>query len=295
MRWRSAASFAAGSLVFAALVGAGAFAIVSLTPGTEIAAPPPKGTFLLDAGPPALLSPAPPPALPKALLPPPRQVALAPAPRSQGGLPQTGGLPPTVLPPAAPMPAALPVALPQDVLPPAADLESPPEPDAAEAATPPPAPRPVPRPAPRRETALPPQERPAPERPARERPAQDRLAYLPAARTPPAAAPLRPAEPQSQSQVLTPTEIRRIKLSLRLTPEQALHWPPVEAALSQAAAQQMALVRSGQDASGAFNSSTSMRIYWAAQPLLSTLREDQKAQIRARARTMGFGTVASYL
>ncbi len=74
----------------------------------------------------------------------------------------------------------------------------------------------------------------------------------------------------------------QMKYSLRLTPEQAVHWPPVEAVLHEISAQQAALVRSARDASGAFDTSTSMRVYFAAQPLLGTLREDQKAQIRAR-------------
>lgn len=105
----------------------------------------------------------------------------------------------------------------------------------------------------------------------------------------------RPAPAPAGPQVLTAADIRQMKHSLRLTPEQAVHWPPVENVLHEISAQQAALVRSGQDASGAFDTSTSMRVYFAAQPLLGTLREDQKAQIRARVRAMGFGQVASYL
>jgi hypothetical protein len=57
----------------------------------------------------------------------------------------------------------------------------------------------------------------------------------------------------------------------------------------------MALARSGQNTADAFSSQTSMRIYWAAKPLLGLMREDQKAQIRVRARAMGLESVASYL
>ncbi|MCK2056127.1 hypothetical protein [Methylobacterium sp. 37f] len=96
-------------------------------------------------------------------------------------------------------------------------------------------------------------------------------------------------------QVLTPADIRQIRHSLRLTPEQAVHWPPVEVVLNEISAQQLTFVRAGQNASSAFDTSTSMRVYFAVQPLLGTLREDQKMQIRIRARAMGFGQVASYL
>lgn len=95
--------------------------------------------------------------------------------------------------------------------------------------------------------------------------------------------------------MLTPADIRQIRHSLRLTPEQAVHWPPVEVVLNEISAQQLTFVRAGQDASGTFDTSTSMRVYFAVQPLLGALREDQKMQIRIRARAMGFGQVASYL
>ncbi|CAO4176450.1 hypothetical protein CFFPNG_02781 [Methylorubrum aminovorans] len=110
----------------------------------------------------------------------------------------------------------------------------------------------------------------------------------PAARaTPPA------ADPRYRN-VLTPTEIRRLKLSLRLTAEQEAHWPPVEAVLTEIGAQQMALAKAGQNTADAF-SGTTFRIYSAARPLIGLLRDDQKAQIRNRARAMGLDSVASYL
>lgn len=95
--------------------------------------------------------------------------------------------------------------------------------------------------------------------------------------------------------ILSPGEIRRMRLALRLTPDQEVHWPAVEGVLLQIGAQQAALARQGQDVAGAFSSDATMRVYWAARPLLGTLREDQKAHIRLRARTMGLGSVASYL
>ncbi|MCJ2033873.1 hypothetical protein [Methylobacterium sp. J-068] len=104
---------------------------------------------------------------------------------------------------------------------------------------------------------------------------------------------LRPRPDPRLAGVLTPEEIRRIRNTLRLTPEQAPHWPPVEALLQEIGAQQMALVKAGQKAEDAFGSGLSMRIYWAARPLLGVLREDQKARIRVLAKSMGLDAVAS--
>lgn len=104
----------------------------------------------------------------------------------------------------------------------------------------------------------------------------------------------RPPEPRVGG-VFTPGEIRRLRAALRLTPEQEPHWPPVEGALQEIGAQQLAAVKAGQDANTALGSGTTMKVYWAARPLLNLLREDQKSIIRARAQSMGFGSVASYL
>lgn len=104
---------------------------------------------------------------------------------------------------------------------------------------------------------------------------------------------LRPRPDPRLAGVLTPEEIRRIRNTLRLTPEQAPHWPPVEALLQEIGAQQMALVKAGQKAEDAFGSGLSMRIYWAARPLLGVLREDQKARIRVLAKSIGLDAVAS--
>ncbi len=136
----------------------------------------------------------------------------------------------------------------------------------------------------RRDSARPSSDRAALEPPVPER---RRPRPVPAPEPPMAAAPAQP--------MITPTEIRRIRAALRLTPEQAMLWPPVEAALTEVGAEQQTLVRSGRSAADAFSAGTKMKIYFAAQPLLNTLREDQKAQIRARARALGFEQIASYL
>ncbi|GJE59913.1 hypothetical protein MPOCJGCO_2020 [Methylobacterium trifolii] len=93
--------------------------------------------------------------------------------------------------------------------------------------------------------------------------------------------------------MLTPAEIRRIKLSLRLTRDQEPYWFPVEQMLAEIGSQQAALVRAGQNPSDAFGIGAAMRMSSVARPLLDVLREDQKAQVRERARAMGFGSVAS--
>jgi hypothetical protein len=106
---------------------------------------------------------------------------------------------------------------------------------------------------------------------------------------------LRPAPAPRLDGVLTPAEISRMRYALRLTPDQEGYWPPVEALLREIGSQQMALVRSGRKPDEAFNSGITSRLYWAARPLLGRLREEQKAEVRKRARLMGFGSVASMI
>jgi hypothetical protein len=86
-----------------------------------------------------------------------------------------------------------------------------------------------------------------------------------------------------------------MKANLRMTPDQYQHWPPVEVILREIGAQQMALVRAGRKPEEAFSGGISGRLYWAARPLLRVLREDQKVEIRKRAHSMGFGSVASMI
>lgn len=121
---------------------------------------------------------------------------------------------------------------------------------------------------------------------------------LPEARPPlPTPAPLiRPkAGPPQPDGVLTPAAIRRLHLSLRLTREQEPFWPPVEQALLEIGTQQATMIRAGQDPKDAFGVGAAMRMYSLARPLLDSLREDQKARVRAQARSMGFTAVASQI
>ncbi|MCB4805518.1 hypothetical protein QO001_005522 [Methylobacterium brachiatum] len=117
--------------------------------------------------------------------------------------------------------------------------------------------------------------------------------HPPQAAPPAQTAPLT-AQPRADG-LLTLVEIRRMRMALRLTREQEPYWIPVEQALLEISAQQTAMVRAGQDPKDAFGIGTGMRVYSAARPLLEQLREDQKALVRARARAMGFGSIASSL
>jgi hypothetical protein len=114
-----------------------------------------------------------------------------------------------------------------------------------------------------------------------------------AAPRPPVAA--RPAPDPRFEGVLTLAEIGSLKQALRLTSDQFQHWPAVEVILREMGARQIALVRAGRKPEEAFSSGITGRLYWAARPLLGVLREDQKAVIRRRAHSMGFGSVASMI
>jgi hypothetical protein len=105
----------------------------------------------------------------------------------------------------------------------------------------------------------------------------------------------RPAPDPRFEGVLTLAEIGRLKQALRLTSDQFQHWPAVEVILREMGARQIALVRAGRKPEEAFSGGITGRLYWAARPLLGVLREDQKAVIRRRAHSMGFGSVASMI
>ena len=107
---------------------------------------------------------------------------------------------------------------------------------------------------------------------------------------------VRPPRIQPSTGVLTNGEIVQLRRSLRLTPEQEPYWPSVEALLREIGGQQIALMRAGGKPEDVFNTrGITTRLYWAAGPLLSRLREDQKAEVRKRARLMGFASVASMI
>jgi hypothetical protein len=95
--------------------------------------------------------------------------------------------------------------------------------------------------------------------------------------------------------ILTPAEIARMKAALRLTPEQEGYWRPVEPILREIGAQQMAQVDAGQRPDFNIGVGMQMRLYREGSPLLRSLREDQKVEVRKRARSMGLERMASML
>jgi hypothetical protein len=95
--------------------------------------------------------------------------------------------------------------------------------------------------------------------------------------------------------VLTAAEIARIKHNLRLTSDQELIWPSVEAALAEMGRQQIALIRRGQEPRISQNDWPPGRLYAVAGPLLQTLRPDQREAVRRLCRSLGFEGVASMI
>ena len=112
-------------------------------------------------------------------------------------------------------------------------------------------------------------------------------------------------ELQTDSQAIGATAINipRIKSILKLTPAQQPYWPAVEAALLDIA-QQQAL----DDPSAGFirrvsrrvvtivlNSAAVRRLAGSALPLIHTLSDEQKRDVRALAQEMGLGPVIAAL
>jgi hypothetical protein len=109
--------------------------------------------------------------------------------------------------------------------------------------------------------------------------------------SPEAETPLR-ADPRL-AKVLTAAKIARLRIGLRLQPDQVPHWSPVASVLREIAREQVALVRRGQDPD--VSQDMMMRLYGAAQPLLASLTDVQKERVRSLARSLGYGHVASML
>ena len=92
---------------------------------------------------------------------------------------------------------------------------------------------------------------------------------------------------------LTLAHIAQIKAGLNLTREQRRYWPPVEAELKEIARQVMAQKESGKKLTIAADQA--QRLYFAAGPLIMSLSEAQKQEIRRAARAMGLTEVASLI
>ena len=94
---------------------------------------------------------------------------------------------------------------------------------------------------------------------------------------------------------LNVAQIANIKIALNLSPDQERYWMPVEAELRDIARQLAAQKASGRKPTLALGASEAQRLYWAAGPLIMSLREDQKREARRLARSMGLEQVASLI
>jgi hypothetical protein len=107
----------------------------------------------------------------------------------------------------------------------------------------------------------------------------------------------KPLPPPTPMGLLDDGQIAGIKSRLQLTPEQAQHWPAVEAALRAVAKTQLRELRRNRHAGGRINidvnSPEVQQLIWAAMPLLGQLREDQKREVRKLVRVIGLEQVAS--
>lgn len=92
---------------------------------------------------------------------------------------------------------------------------------------------------------------------------------------------------------LTPAHIAQIRANLRLTPDQERYWEPIEAELRELARQMAA--QKAQGKKPALTADAAQRLYWAAGPLIMSLRDDQKQEARRLARAMGLEQVAALL
>jgi len=116
----------------------------------------------------------------------------------------------------------------------------------------------------------------------------------------PAPMPKRVARPKQKNDVLfNDAQLASIKARLRLTRDQEQYWPQVEQALRaiswKIATQQNAKrpVRGSQAAMIDPNSPEVARLKSAAFPLIMSMREDQKQEVRQLAHTMGLRNVAT--
>jgi hypothetical protein len=91
----------------------------------------------------------------------------------------------------------------------------------------------------------------------------------------------------------TLAQIAEIKAGMNLRPDQEQYWPQVEVVLRDLARQFAAQKAGGKKI--AIGAAEAQRLYWAAGPLVMSMTEDQKQEIRRIARTMGLAQVASLL
>ena len=113
------------------------------------------------------------------------------------------------------------------------------------------------------------------------------------------AAPTKPkqaAKHQPTYAILSDEQIASVKERMKLTPYQAEHWPAIEAALRKIVAKLNRNNKGGAEVAAASidpNSPEVEELKNAALPVLFTLSEDQKREVRTLARVIGLDAVAS--
>jgi hypothetical protein len=114
------------------------------------------------------------------------------------------------------------------------------------------------------------------------------------------AAPAKPKQAvkhQPTYAILSDEQIASVKERMKLTPFQAEHWPAIEAALRKIAAKlNRSNAKGGGEVTAASIDPDSQEVQdlkTAAMPLLFTLNEDQKREVRTLARVIGLDAVAS--
>ncbi len=112
----------------------------------------------------------------------------------------------------------------------------------------------------------------------------------------PPAKPKQAAKRQPAYAILSDEQIASVKERMKLTPFQAEHWPAIEAALRKIAAKLNRNNKGGAEVTAALIDPDSPEVEElknAAFPVLFTLSEDQKREVRTLARVIGLDAVAS--
>ena len=117
----------------------------------------------------------------------------------------------------------------------------------------------------------------------------------------PQPAPVKPKQatikrPPVNNTILSDEQIAGVKERMKLSPFQAQQWPAIEAALHKIAAKLNRNSKVGADVTAASIDPDSPEVQdlkSAAMPLLFTLSEDQKREVRSLARVIGLNAVAS--
>jgi hypothetical protein len=101
------------------------------------------------------------------------------------------------------------------------------------------------------------------------------------------------AKPDRPGALFTDAQIANIKSRLNLTRRQLRHWPAVEAALRDLNWQEKRDGRQGKDRMLTLDAAKVQQLNVAAQPLMDSLTEDQKREVRTLAHVVGLDRVAS--